>query len=62
MVEKVFTIAGTYAEKSGEKKFTKEMSAINQNFAREKVLSQIGSKHGVLRNAIKIASITERKE
>ena len=62
MQEKTFMVTGTYVEKKGEKKFAKEIGAQNENFAKEKVLSQVGSKHKVRRNAIKIRSITEKKE
>ncbi len=61
MDEKTFTITGTYREKNEDKKFTKELNAFNENFAKEKVLSQIGSKHKIARNGIKISSIAEKK-
>ena len=62
MADKTFTVSGTFKEKNEQKKFTKEMHAVNENFAREKVFSQIGSKHGIARNGIKIISVAEKKE
>jgi len=61
MQEKTFTISGTYKEKGADKKFTKEITAVNEGYAKEKALSQIGSKHGTQRNAIAITSVAEKK-
>ncbi len=62
MAEKTFTITGTYREKDADKKFSKEIKAVNEGYAREKTLSQIGSKHGVNRHGIRIAAVKEKKE
>lgn len=62
MQEKTFWIDGTYREKNADKKFGKEIKAVNEAYAREKVLSQIGSKHKVGRHGIKIGAVKERKE
>ena len=61
MEEKTFTIKGTYKEKNAMKKFVKEVTAVNQNYAKEKVLSIIGSKHKARRNKVKIESLEEKK-
>jgi large subunit ribosomal protein LX len=39
--------------------FSKEVESINENTAREKVLSTFGSKHKINRNLIKIDSVKE---
>ena len=62
MQDKTYTIKGTYKERSEDKKFTKEIKAVNEGYAREKLLSQIGSKHRVNRHGVKIASVQEKKE
>ncbi|HZX34143.1 MAG TPA: 50S ribosomal protein L18Ae [archaeon] len=58
MEEKIFSVAGTF-EKKGEKKFSKEVSAANEKFAVEKVLSSMGSKHRLKRDRIKISAVKE---
>ncbi len=57
MGEKNFTITGTYKEKGNEKKFTKQMTAVNENYATEKIMSEIGSKHKIKRNKIQITEV-----
>lgn len=61
MNEKTFTIGGTYKEKRGLKTFLKQVKAVNQNFAKEKTYSEIGSKHKVKRNQVKIKTVEETK-
>ncbi len=39
--------------------FSKEVESVNENNAREKILSTFGSKHRINRNLIKIESIKE---
>ncbi len=39
--------------------FSKEVESVNENTAREKVLSTFGSKHGINRNLIQIESVKE---
>jgi len=60
--EKTFTISGTYQDRGEMKKFSKEVSAQNENYAREKTFSLIGSKHKVKRNAIAIKEVSGKKE
>ena len=59
---KNFEIKGTFRENKAEKKFSKTINALNENTAREKTLSIMGSKHKVKRIHIKIESIKESKE
>ncbi len=60
MESKTFTVTGTYTEKGSEKKFSKEISSHNEAFAREKLLSTIGSKHKIARKSIKITMVKEK--
>jgi large subunit ribosomal protein LX len=59
---KNFEIKGTFRENKEGKKFSKTINALNENTAREKTLSIMGSKHKVKRIHIKIESIKESKE
>ncbi|PIN85258.1 MAG: 50S ribosomal protein L18a [Candidatus Diapherotrites archaeon CG11_big_fil_rev_8_21_14_0_20_37_9] len=54
---KKFTVTGTYNEKKEDKKFEKQITAVNEKYAMEKTLSAIGSKHKVKRNKIKITEV-----
>lgn len=58
---KFFKISGEFVEKSGKKPFQKIVSAFNENFAAEKVLATIGSKHGISRRNIFLKEIKEDK-
>lgn len=57
---KTFEIKGTYQEKRVNwKPYTKVLTAPNEVQARERILTQIGSKHRLARPYIKIESVTE---
>lgn len=62
MAEKNYEIQGTIKIKEAEKKFSKLLSAINENRAAEKVMNLMGSKHGLKRRNIIINEIKEVKE
>jgi len=62
MEEKNFVVKGTMRQKNEGQKFTKEIKAVNEGFAKEKTLSMMGSKHNAKRNAIKILEVTQKKE
>lgn len=59
---KNFEVKGTFKEKGENKKFSKTVLTQNENTAREKTLSLIGSKHKVKRIHISIESSKEAKE
>ena len=59
---KSFEVNGTFKERENQKKFSKTLQAENQERAREKALSIIGSKHKTKRIHINIESIKEAKE
>ena len=52
-----FGIKGTFREGEKNKKFTKNISAVNEGFAKEKLYCAIGSKHNAKRRFIKIEGI-----
>ena len=53
-----FTVSGTYQARGGFQNFTKEIDAVNENVAKEHVLSQIGSEHGLKRTQIEITGVS----
>ncbi len=59
---KNFEISGKFIEKNIEKKFTKEISALNEKFAIEKLVSQFGSRHKIARRNISIKEVKEIKK
>ncbi len=61
MEQKTFVITGSYKERQEERKFKKEITAVNENYAKEKTVSLIGSKHKIRRSSININGITEKK-
>lgn len=56
---KNFEIKGAFVEKSSEKKFTVRLDAVNENAARQKAFSTIGSRHKVKRIHMSIESVKE---
>ncbi len=56
---KVFRAKGTFRMGRGWQKFTKEIIEENDEGARERVLSILGSKHRVMRTNIDIKEIKE---
>lgn len=61
MEQKTFEISGTFNDRTGNRKFTRDVRAHNENFAKEKVLSEFGSRHRLRRSAVKISSSKEKK-
>ncbi|MBI4210449.1 MAG: 50S ribosomal protein L18a [Candidatus Diapherotrites archaeon] len=61
METKIYQIKGTYAADGQEHQFEKEIEAHSENFAKEKTLSLMGSKHKLKRNAVKIGEVKEKK-
>ncbi|MBN1167245.1 MAG: 50S ribosomal protein L18a [Methanospirillaceae archaeon] len=59
MEQKQFEVIGTYQEKDTWKPYKKTISAPNENQAKERIFTQIGSKHRLKRPYIRITSITE---
>lgn len=57
---KVYSVSGRFKDRSNAwRRFRIEVTAINEDDAREKVYTRIGGGHKVPRNLIKIESITE---
>ncbi len=60
MENKTYEVSGTFTDKTGERKFTRDVNAHNEKFAKEKVFSEFGSRHKIRRNAVKIATAKEK--
>jgi large subunit ribosomal protein LX len=54
-----FVVQGTFKAGVQWEKFSKNVEALNQKNAEEKVLSDIGSRHRVERRLVKIESVKE---
>ena len=52
-----FYIEGTMNLGNSERKFSKEIEELNENLARERVFTQLGSSNGVKRGNIKIEKV-----
>jgi len=59
---KSFEVKGTFREKKEDKNFSMEFDSLNENTARQKALSTMGSRHKVKRVHVKIDSVKESKE
>jgi len=52
-----FTIRGQFDGREGPRSFTKEIEAVNESVAREHILSQFGSEHGLKRTQVSIDEV-----
>ena len=60
-VDKIFQVSGEFLEKGKKKTFTKELKAFNTNYAAEKAVALMGSKHKIKRRHITILEVKEVK-
>jgi len=58
---KEFRINGSFVQKGFKSTFTKEVTALNEELATERVLSKLGSDHHLQRNRINIEKVEEIK-
>jgi len=58
-MKKVFRIKGWFKQGLWEQRFTKEMVALSERQAMERLLSNIGSKHKIKRTQIHIEEVKE---
>ncbi|MEM2908029.1 MAG: 50S ribosomal protein L18Ae [Candidatus Hadarchaeales archaeon] len=56
---KLFRVRGWFEQKGRRQKFTRELRGLSQEHVIERILSELGSRHGVKRNLIHIEEITE---
>jgi large subunit ribosomal protein LX len=53
-----FTVSGRFRTQHSVQEFTKSIDAPNESVAREHVLSQLGSEHGLKRARIELGEVT----
>jgi large subunit ribosomal protein LX len=53
-----FVVSGRFQDRIGHRDFEKTIDAPNENVAREHVLSQLGSEHGLKRTQVEIGEVT----
>jgi large subunit ribosomal protein LX len=61
MEKKLFEVQGTIKSSKMQKKFTKQVSSLNENTAMEKIFSLFGSKNKLKRRDIEINEVKEVK-
>ncbi|SDR29205.1 50S ribosomal protein L18Ae [Natronobacterium texcoconense] len=54
-----FTVTGQFKARDGYAEFEKTIDAENENVAREHVLSQLGSQHGLKRTEIDLEEVSQ---
>ncbi|UIO99982.1 50S ribosomal protein L18a [Halobaculum sp. CBA1158] len=52
-----FTVSGEFQARDGLQTFTRSIDAVNENVAREHVLSQFGAEHNLNRSQIEIGEV-----
>ncbi|WIV68510.1 50S ribosomal protein L18Ae [Natrialbaceae archaeon AArc-T1-2] len=55
-----FTVSGKFASRDGYSSFETAIEAENEDVAREHVLSQLGSRHGLKRTQIELEEVEAR--
>jgi large subunit ribosomal protein LX len=57
-----FTVTGQWSARDGWQPFEKEIEAENENVAREHVLAEFGSQHGLRRTQVEISEARSASE
>lgn len=57
-----YTVSGEFETTGGVQQFTRTIEAPNADVAEERTLSQFGAEHGLGRNRLTIADVTEGDE
>ena len=53
-----FTVSGEFQTRDGPREFSREIEAVNENVAREHVLSRFGAEHGLKRTQVTLNEVT----
>jgi large subunit ribosomal protein LX len=61
MSSKIWRASGEYRKKNRKFRFTRELLGDKENHVREKILSELGSRHRVSRKYITISEVKELK-
>ncbi len=54
-----FTVSGSWEGRDGWQPFETEIDAPNENVARERVLAEFGSRHGLRRGQIEVEEVAQ---
>jgi large subunit ribosomal protein LX len=54
-----FTVTGEYRTRTGPREFEITIEGANENVAREHALATLGSRHGLKRNEIELAEVSQ---
>jgi large subunit ribosomal protein LX len=54
-----YVVSGRFQGRDGYQQFTKSVDAPNENVARERIYSQIGSEHGLKRMQIELEEVSQ---
>ncbi len=54
-----YVVSGRFQGRDGYQQFTKSVDAPNENVARERIYSQIGSEHGLKRTQIELEEVSQ---
>jgi large subunit ribosomal protein LX len=52
-----YVVSGRFQARDGDQQFSKSVEAPNENVARERIYSQLGSEHGLKRTQIAIDEV-----
>jgi large subunit ribosomal protein LX len=52
-----YVVSGRFQARDGDQQFNKAVEAPNENVARERIYSQLGSEHGLKRTQIQIDEV-----
>jgi large subunit ribosomal protein LX len=52
-----YVVSGRFQARDGDQQFNKTVEAPNENVARERIYSQLGSEHGLKRTQIQIDEV-----
>jgi large subunit ribosomal protein LX len=53
-----FVVSGRFQDRTGHRDFEKTIDAPNENVAREHILAQLGSEHGLKRTQVEISEVS----
>ncbi|SEA23269.1 large subunit ribosomal protein LX [Haloplanus vescus] len=53
-----FAVSGRFQDRTGHRDFEKTIDAPNENVARERTFTQLGSEHGLKRTQIDISEVS----
>ncbi|RLM63611.1 50S ribosomal protein L18a [Halorubrum sp. Atlit-8R] len=55
----IYTVSGRFQSRDGDQPFTKDVEAENEDLARERIYTTVGSQHNRKRTQIEIEEVSE---